>query len=661
MFGWCTECLGLRGRGPQRVESLHQPLKSVHRNLRLRRTVSSRVNYSDDSEEDDEDRTSNRDEQDEEVSYVHSKGGRHLGHPMVVPSTVVIKIQPESETIHRPDLESEDSCDAVSISQEAESTSQDAAGSHQEVASITSSKRSYWARAGKATSFSSSTSGTLPNSNNTSLEGSLHTVGSTGSNPSITNSSQYDALLTSLSETVSLPDLPGSCSSGRRKRPLIHLEHSHRRPMKFLSPEEAAKPPVQSSPTLSHFSISKVTEFSPREKSQRRGGAFGSIFTSDGGVQYAGEYMTEGNTTPVKIRSPYTLKAISSYGSRVDTKTNPVWYSFGSLVVALRYRVNDKVLDVDIVQVTDLPPGKNTPVDLQVRLNPGQRKNWIKGFQPGMRHNTDSFEAKTSIKARKLMGRSFIASLWTNTKRPLPHLALGHAIVPHLEAQDLMSGEWRVFPLQRERQGSQLQDHLGMALVALSCCERIFGQYTFSVDVMQVRNVRVQRFGEGAVKSSKAKAFIWVKAEHLIESSRRKYELPPTELLRPAGYDESQGWEAISKRNCTLTVNVPKDKVHLSSIILEIHGRVRHNLTAKEAHLGSVKLGPEDLFGGGNAAAKGPLSVLTPDAENPSVGEGSDHQGMKDVPGDPLDPRLTHWGQALRRQAKVEMWHRLQI
>ncbi|XP_064104202.1 uncharacterized protein LOC135214020 isoform X2 [Macrobrachium nipponense] len=594
-------------------------------------------------------------EEPEEVSYVHSRGGRrHLGHPVVVPSTVVIKIQPESETIHRPDLESEDSCDGVSISQDAETTSQDAAGSYQEASSTTSKKCGY-------PSASSSTSGTLPNSNNTSFEGSLHTLGSTGSNPSIANSSQYDALLASLSETVSLPDLPGSCSPRGGKRPLIHLERSHRRPMKFLSPEEAAKPPVQSSPTSSHFSISKVTEFSPREKSQRRGGAFGSLFSSDGGVQYAGEYATEGSNAPVKIRSPYTLKAISSYGERVDTKSNPVWYSFGSLVVALRYRADKKALDVDIVQVTDLPPGKeNTPVDLQVRLNPGQRKNWIKGIQPGMRHDTESFTAKTSIKTRKLMGRSFIASLWTNTKRPLPHLALGHAIVPHLEAQDLMSGEWRVFPLQF-RQGSELQDHLGMGLVALSCCERIFGQYTFSVDVMQLRNVRVQRFGEGAVNSSRAKAFIWVKAEHLVENTRRKYELPPTELLRPAGYDESQGWEAISKRNCTLRVNVPKDKVHLSSIILEIHGKVRHNLTTKEAHLGSVKLGPELLFGGENAAAKGPLSVLTSDAEVPSFGDGSDHQGMKDVPGDPLDPRLTHWGQALRRQAKVEMWHRLQI
>ena len=54
-------------------------------------------------------------------------------------------------------------------------------------------------------------------------------------------------------------------------------------------------------------------------------------------------------------------------------------------------------------------------------------------------------------------------------------------------------------------------------------------------------------------------------------------------------------------------------------------------------------LGPEELFGG-------------EDSGQLVFGGGS-----VSVPGDPLDSRLTHWGLTIRRMAKVEMWHRLQI
>lgn len=67
-------------------------------------------------------------------------------------------------------------------------------------------------------------------------------------------------------------------------------------------------------------------------------------------------------------------------------------------------------------------------------------------------------------------------------------------------------------------------------------------------------------------------------------------------------------------------------------------------------------LGPEELFGGELTASGGQQT-------NEMGGNGKGHGDgtYVSVPGDPLDARLTHWGQALRRKAKVEMWHRLQI
>lgn len=57
---------------------------------------------------------------------------------------------------------------------------------------------------------------------------------------------------------------------------------------------------------------------------------------------FAGEYLTEGQKTPIKLRSATTLRAISSFEARVDTKNNPVWYSFGTVVLALRYLLASK-------------------------------------------------------------------------------------------------------------------------------------------------------------------------------------------------------------------------------------------------------------------------------------------------------------------------------
>lgn len=57
---------------------------------------------------------------------------------------------------------------------------------------------------------------------------------------------------------------------------------------------------------------------------------------------FAGEYLTEGQKTPVKLRSATTLRAISAFEARVDTKNNPVWYSFGRVVLALRYLLAKK-------------------------------------------------------------------------------------------------------------------------------------------------------------------------------------------------------------------------------------------------------------------------------------------------------------------------------
>lgn len=54
---------------------------------------------------------------------------------------------------------------------------------------------------------------------------------------------------------------------------------------------------------------------------------------------------------------------------------------------------------------------------------------------------------------------------------------------------------------------SQLQDHLGMAMVALSCCERTYGFYTFTVDIMHIRNVKVQRLGAHVTSSFKGECW----------------------------------------------------------------------------------------------------------------------------------------------------------
>ncbi|KAK7068763.1 hypothetical protein SK128_020378 [Halocaridina rubra] len=616
MFSWCCECIGL-SPGPQKVAPLHNPLKAVHTNLRLRREVSSSMHASDDTNSSDSGSENESDDQQQD-EYILREGKPYLKHPMAVPTTVIVQVQPNSEHIHRPDLEKAlrvtNDYPPVEDSEDSKST--------------TSSQP-------ESTSVSGTSSNAL-NSNSTSRTGSTRTIESFKSLQTSPNGAR------DIHDRASLPDLTDSLG---RKLPFVTLEHSRRRPMKFLSPEEAAKTPIQppSPPLFSFSSASKVKEYPKTQNAQWLRTGLPSIFSEGDNVKNVGEYYTEGNKIPVKLRSENTLKAIAIYGTRIDTKTNPVWYSFGSLVVALRYLIDSKRMEVDILQVTKLPPGKEeSTLDFKIRIAPGHRRGWIKDMTPGTRHDSE-ITGKTILKAEKLTNRSLIVSAWVDTKKYWPHLALGHAVVPDLGSQNLSSGKWQTFPLFL-RQGSKTQDHLGMALIALSCCERNSGSYTFTADVLHVKNVKVQRFGDGAVSSSKAKVQLWVKAFQHTEGTKKKMKMPTTELIRP-GYDESKGWEAIYKRHCSASFDIPKEKVNLSSITLEIHGIATHQLSTKEALFGKVKLGPEELFSD----------------ENHGIDPENSNEKMKSVSNDPLDPKLTHWGQALRRKAKVEMWHRLQI
>ena len=69
---------------------------------------------------------------------------------------------------------------------------------------------------------------------------------------------------------------------------------------------------------------------------------------------------------------------------------------------------------------------------------------------------------------------------------------------------------------------------------------------------------------------------------------------------------------------------------------LQVHGRARVRLITKEALLGCVQLGPEELVG------------ATPSANTY-------------VPEEDMDAYRTHFGLAIKKMAKIEMWHRLQL
>ncbi|XP_063603948.1 uncharacterized protein LOC134779690 [Penaeus indicus] len=606
MISWCGRCLGFGTLGVTSPNSpVAQPLSSAHKNLRLRRSiVSRRGDLTDDSEEEEEDVPGDISVWQEQY-VVKRQPGAHPADHSPLPETVVVQIQPPSNEMHRPDLEDTGSISSCFLQSPDSATSFDNASVYSSYGSTTVTDPS---------STSVSNLSNVSNSNRGSI-GSLVSLKSSESVVPYCNTNDED------SNTKPPHRSPSHPSPGTRR---LH-------PM-FLTPEEAAKPP-----TLQP--LAKVHAFSPAQERLWLGkGVLAGIMGKKGDT-FAGEYLTEGQKTPVKLRSATTLRAISAFEARVDTKNNPVWYSFGRVVLALRYLLDKKELEVSVVQVTELPAGREkSSIDFQVCVKPARRKTrWIKSVKPGPSHDTDGIAAQCSLKVRRVRERSLVLSAFVAGRRSHAHLALGHAVVPDLEAQALMDGQWHTFPLNL-RQGCQLQDHLGMAMVALSCCERTYGFYTFTVDIMHIRNVKVQRLGTHVTSSFKAKAELWVQATLMIDGQQKaKYDMPPTPLVRPSGHDE-QGWESIFKHGCTVSFLVPKDKIHLATIIVKVNGRSRHHLTSKEALLGTVSFGPEELFGGQHAVA-----------------------GQIDVPGDPLDSRLTHWGQALRRMAKVDMWHRLQI
>lgn len=406
-----------------------------------------------------------------------------------------------------------------------------------------------------------------------------------------------------------------------------------------MTPEEAARPPQEPPAT-------RVVEFPQSGKSglARGGDMLRSLFGMEDPVSYAGQYALHGSSKPVKIRSYTTLHAISSYHGRAETSSTPSRYSFGKLELALRYRTSEHMLDVRVNQITQLPPGKkDLKLDLCVSVTPGKKEKWVKGVSAGPRQADDTQAHSGSIKLRKVSKRCLVVSVYQPGLRSHPYLALGHGIVANLGAQPLEEG-WQPCTLQL-RQGYQVQDHLGMALVALSCCERERGYLTFTVDVLQMKKMKVLRLGSKIASSFKTKVVVQVVAVVVTEGSRtRKEELGGTTLEVPRDSSE-KSWEGIFKNTCSHTFSVPKSKATASCAVLEMHGRARHGVTFSEALLGKVILGPEELFGGedqGRPMPGAPQSAIT-------------------VPGDPMDARLTHWGLSIRRKARIEMWHRLQI
>ncbi|KAG7170974.1 uncharacterized protein LOC121863823 isoform X1 [Homarus americanus] len=662
MWVWCRKCFGVGGGRQESVTPTHHPLSSAHNNLRLRRSVRSlRREETDDSQEEDDDEEEGEQEEDEYIQRGATE--IHLVHPSAIPSTVIVRVQPQCPPLHRPDV----ACKSLDLNQR-----------HSLTSSGTSSVTSI---APNSTSPSIALRSTSPSIASSSLHGSIRSLQSLQGVYSLQSaqslaSLEYTRSLVAVGSPDGLADVycnvnedfngnvSGSVtdvtSSVGRMSTLSEktgVRCSHPR---FLTPEEAARPPQQGPPPLS-LTPGRLTEYPPTKHGIRwpGKGLLSSVLGSEN-IHYHGEYTTKGNVTPVKLRSANTLRAIASYESRVDTKNNPVWYSFGMVVLALKYLVDRKELQVDVVQVTQLPPGKeNSTLDFQVQVRPGRRNKVIKCVKPGPSLPSYCYTPKCCLKISNIRDRSLVLSGFVAGRRRQPYLALGHALVPNLEAQHLTAGEWCTFPLHM-RQGSQVQDHLGMALVALSCCERSYGYYTFTVDLMHVRNVKIQLLGDDVAKSFKIRTEVWVRAALLSEGKQKKHEMSPTPLERPKGYEE-QGWEATFKHGCTVSFSVPKDKIHLSAILLEIHGRARHSVTSKEALLGKITLGPEELFGGEQATPGGRMTLQSPVHSEGVGGEEVGGGGILSVPGDPLDARLTHWGQALRRMAKVEMWHRLQI
>ncbi|CAL4132697.1 unnamed protein product, partial [Meganyctiphanes norvegica] len=273
------------------------------------------------------------------------------------------------------------------------------------------------------------------------------------------------------------------------------------------------------------------------------------------------------------------------------------------------------------------------------------RSKWVKGFVPKLLPEDNSFNSDIAVKVNDLNHRSLLASVWLSGVKQEPHLALGHGLISELVKADLQPDTWRTFTLQLYT-GTKIQDHRGRALVALSCCERTLGTYTFTVDVMKIMDIRANMLGDVGT-TSKVKARLHVRAYAIIDGkTEQKQEMPGTKLKpgNSKGVQEQVGWEAVFPSGCTTQFNVPKNKIKVTSIMLEMVGKARIRVSTREKDLGFIMMGPHHWFGGEDARTQ--------------------HRPGGDtiaVPGDPLDSRLTHWGQTLTRMAKVEMWHRLQM
>ncbi|XP_071545504.1 LOW QUALITY PROTEIN: uncharacterized protein [Panulirus ornatus] len=551
----------------------------------------------------------------------HEEGVAQHPHTSTVPSIVVVQVQPSSAPMHRPDVAK---VDALYPNPRPPSSSD------------TSSSRSL---------------DTLPNS----LRGSVSNLDSTHTHHTHTFA-DYSPCSANVASEESLAEVHVS-----RQREWPRLVVFSRRCGLVLSRcTEAARPPQESRqhlpPSLAYTRLGGCRKETLHWADRR---LFSTMLGRDGDHQFAGQYNLGGSSTPISQRGAATVRAMADYENRIDTKNNPAWYSFGLVVVALRYLPERQELEVDIVQVTQLPPGKeHTSLDFQVRVSPGRRSQWTRGLKTGPSLSSYIFTAKCSFKVRSLCERSLVVSGFVSgggggAGGDQPHLTLGHGLVPNLAAQQLTPDTWCTFPVNL-RHGSQVQDHLGVAQVSLSCLESSHGCYAFSADVTHVKNVKVQRLGH-ITNSRKTRTELWVHAVIVSGGKQKRCKISSTPLERPRSLDK-QGWEAIFQHSCTISFSVPKDKAHLSCLILEVHGRVSRTVTSKEALLRKIMLGPEELFGGELMASSGQRTH--PMGKD---GEGRGGSATMSVPGDPLDARLTHWGQALRRKAKVEMWHRLQI
>ncbi|KAG0712851.1 hypothetical protein GWK47_017520 [Chionoecetes opilio] len=484
--------------------------------------------------QDSDDETEEEEDEEKEDSYIQRKqkgSGIPLLHPTDMPSTTAIRVQPSAIHMHRPDLQdfSQDDSDSDERSLHSPNPSQR-----------------------ETTSLCSTSSGFSSHSNNLF---SAHRSQNT--------SSQLHPPTAHLavSATVSTTSV----------KVVMVATVIVKKDKKRLGEE---KFPSKAKSVWAHGGGSYIR----------------SLFGLEEPVSYAGQYTLVGSSKPIKLRSPNTLRAISSYQGSAGTRNSPMWYSFGKLELAVRYHHNTNMLDVKVMQLTHLPPGKeHIKLDLQVRVMPVKREKWL-AITPGEGHQgEDNPNTSCSLKSlfhiykqiKKLSDKRLGVSGFVLGSRSHTHLALGHGLLPDLDAQ-LLDDRWQSFMLPL-RKGTQVQDHLGTALVALSCCERVHGTLTFTVDTLHLRNIKVLRLGSKVVSSFKTQVTVFVRAKVITEGCRvREKELCCMPLERPKDSKE-HGWEAVFKRNCSLTFSVPKAKVHASCVVLEMHGQARQTVRSAKS------------------------------------------------------------------------------